>query len=186
MFGGKRMVSGSWWLAPTLLASVLVGTPLHAQDINWQEAVASLARERTHAETCASVLKKYGDPAAKDRGSVDYGEAKAEYDGIIAGLSVALARKEQPASLSDLQGRLQRGFEKREAFCQSALSLMPEGKGEKGPIEEIVSGAIGPLIQAVQAIYFRAKDDNLLTRKTIQTQLEATSWPAFASISPSR
>ena len=131
------------------------------------------------------VLKKYGDPAAKDRGSIDYGEAKAEYDGIIAGLNVALARKEQPASLSDLQGRLQRGFEKREAFCQTALSFMPQGKGEKGPIEEIVSGAIGPLIQAIQAIYFRAKDDDLLTRKTIQTQLEATSWPPFASVSPS-
>jgi hypothetical protein len=178
------MVSGWWWLAPALLAAVVAGTPLHAQDINWQEAVARLARERTHAETCASVLKKYGDPAAKDHGSVDYGEAKAEYDGIIAGLSVALARKEQPASLSDLQGRLHRGFEKREAFCQSALSLIPEGKGEKGSIEGIVSGTIGPLIQAVQAIYFRAKDDDLLTRKTIQTQLEATSWPAFASISP--
>jgi hypothetical protein len=181
------MISGWWWLAPTLFGVVVIGTPLHAQDINWQEAVARLARERTHAETCASVLKKYGDPAAKDRGSVDYGEAKAEYDGIIAGLSIALAQKQQPASLSDLQSRLQRGFDKTEAFCQSALSLMPQDKdkGERGPIEEIVSGAIGPLIQAVQAIYFRTKDEDLLTRKTIQTQLEATSWPAFASISPS-
>jgi hypothetical protein len=171
------------WL--TFLVLVVVGTPLHAQDINWQEAVARLARERTHAETCASVLKKYGDPTAIERGSVNYGEAKAEYDGIIAGLSVALARKQQPASLSDMQGRLQRGFEKREAFCQNALSFLPQSKGEKGPIEEIVSGAIGPLFKAVEAIYFRAKDDDLLTRKTIQTQLEATSWPAFASVSQS-
>jgi hypothetical protein len=181
------MVSGWWWLAPTLFGVLVAGTAVHAQDINWQEAVARLARERTHAETCTSVLKRYGDRAAKDRGSVDYGEAKAEYDGIVAGLSVALARKEQPASLSDLQGRLQRGFEKTEAFCQSALSFMPQDKdkGERGPIEEIVSGVIGPLIQAVQAIYFKAKDDDLLTRKTIQTQLEATSWPPFASVSPS-
>jgi hypothetical protein len=52
-------------------------------------------------------------------------------------------------------------------------------------IKDIVSGAIGPIIQAVQAIYFRAKDDDLLTRKTIQTQLEATLWPTFASVSPS-
>jgi len=177
------MVSGRFWL--TFLTVVVAGTALHAQDINWQEAVARLARERTHAETCASVLKKYGDPAAKDRGSVEYGEAKAEYDGIIAGLSVALARKEQPASLSDLQARLERGFDKREAFCKVALSFMPQGQGEKGPIEEIVSGVIGPLIQAVQAIYFKAKDDDLLTRKTIQTQLEATLWPAFVSVPPS-
>jgi hypothetical protein len=67
----------------------------------------------------------------------------------------------------------------------NAQSLIPEDKGEKGIVNEIVKGAIGPLIQAVQAIYSKAKDDDALTRKTIQTQLEATSWPAFASVSPS-
>jgi hypothetical protein len=177
------MGPGRWWL--TLVAVVVAGTALHAQDINWQEAVARLARERTQAETCASILKKYGDPTAIERSSLAYGQAKAEYDGIIAGLIVALARKEQPASLSDLQARLQRGFDKREAFCQSAQSLIPQDKGEKGIVDEIVKGAIGPIIQAVQTIYSKAKDDNTLTRKTIQTQLEATSWPAFASVSPS-
>jgi hypothetical protein len=182
------MVSRCLW---TFLAVVVAGTAAaHAQDINWQEAVARLARERTLAETCAGVLKKYGDPVAIERASISYGEAKAEYDGIIAGLSVALARNEQPASLPDLEGRLQRGFDERMAFCalaQSLVSQLDEYKnGEKGGVaEQLVSGAIGPLIQAVEAIYFRAKDEGLLTRKTIQTQLEATSWPAFASISPS-
>jgi hypothetical protein len=65
------------------------------------------------------LLKKYGDAAVVDRGSLTYGEAKAEYDGIVAGLIVALAQKQQPASLADLQARLQRGFDKREAFCRS-------------------------------------------------------------------
>jgi hypothetical protein len=177
------MVSSRWWL--TFLAMLVAGMPLQAQEINWQEAVARLARERTQAEICASILKKYGDATAKERGSFSYGEAKAEYDGIIAGLSVALARKAQPPSLPDLQGRLQHGFEKRQAFCQSALSLIPQSTGEKGVIGEIVSGAIGPIIQAIQMIYLRAKDDDLLIRRTIQTQLEATSWPDFASVSPS-
>jgi hypothetical protein len=179
------MASGWRWLAPTFLGVVVVGTALHAQDINWQEAVARLARERAQVEICASVLKKHGNPSAIERGSVSYGEAKAEYDGIIAGLIVALARKEQPASLSDLQVRLQRGFDKREAFCQSAQSLIPQENGEKGIVDEIVKGAIGPIIQAVQTIYSKSKDEDTLTRKTIQTQLEATSWPAFASVSPS-
>jgi hypothetical protein len=56
----------------------MVATPLEAHEINWQEAVARLARERTLAETCAAMLKKYGDTAAVDRGSLAYGEAKAE------------------------------------------------------------------------------------------------------------
>ena len=52
-----------------------------------------LAQERTRAETCVVWLKKYGDAASKDRGALAYGQAKAEYDGVIAGLVVALARK---------------------------------------------------------------------------------------------
>jgi hypothetical protein len=179
------MGPGRRWLAPSLLAVLVAGTALHAQEINWQEAVARLARESARVEICASILKTYGNPTAIERGSISYGEAKAEYDAIIAGLIVALARKEQPGSLSDLQASLQRGFDKREAFCQSAQSLTPQDKGEKRVVEEIVKDAIGPIIQAVQAIYSKARDDDALTHKTIQTQLEATSRPAFASISPS-
>jgi len=179
------MVPGWSWLTLTFLAVVVAGTILHAQDINWQEAVARLARERARVEICASILKRYGNPTAIEHGSISYGEAKAEYDAIIAGLIVALARKEQPASLSDLQASLQRGFDKREAFCQSEQSLIPQDKAEKGIVEEIVKDAIGPIIQAVQVIYAKAKDDDALTHKTIQTQLEATLWPAFASVSPS-
>jgi hypothetical protein len=154
-------------------------------EINWQEAVARLARERTQAVTCAQVVKRYGGAGAIDRLSLTYGEAKAEYDGVIGGLLVALARKKEPESLPDLQERLKRGFEKREEFCNAAASLLPPpAPGERGVLGDIVKGAIEPIIQAVKEIYFRAKDDNALTRRTIETQLEATSWPDFASVKP--
>src|SRR5271165_5157576 len=93
------------WLLLLSLAVAVAATPLRAQAINWQEAVAQLAGERTLAERCVGLLKKYGSPAAVDRGSLAYDEAKAEYDKVIAGLVVALARKSQPESLSDLQAR---------------------------------------------------------------------------------
>src|SRR3954470_22927988 len=153
------MVPSRWWL-PLIL--VCLASPVLAQGISWQDAVARLAQERTQAETCARALKMYGDAAARDRGALAYGEAKTEYDAIIAGLSVALAQSEQPASLSDLQERLRRGFEKRDAFCQSVRPLLPPRSGEKGILDEIVKGAVEPLIQAVQAIYLRAKDDDAL------------------------
>lgn len=156
-----------------------------AQGTSWQDAVARLAQERTLAETCARVLKKYGTAAAQDRGSIAYGEAKASFDGAIAGLVVALAQKQQPESIAHLQDRLERGYQQREAFCEDAAALIPSEPGQKGIIDEIVSGALGPLIQAAKDIYFRGKDDDALTRRTIQTQLEATTWPAFASVSPS-
>ena len=156
-----------------------------AADTGWQEAVARLAYERTKAETCVKALKAYGDQAAIKRGEITYGEAKADYDGIIQGLIVALARKGEPASVPDLEARMQRGFNARDAFCRSVQPLVPSSAGQKGVITDIISGVVGPLIEAVKAIWMRSKDDDLLMRKTIETQLEATSWPPFASISPS-
>ena len=189
------MITPRWW-SPALLVSLacLAGPALSApaQTINWQEAVARLAQEREQAVTCAGLLKKYGnrDAAALDRGSLAYGKAKAEYDGVIAGLSVALAQRERPASLGDLEERLGRGVAARAAFCKEAEALVPPAQtGQKGVVAEIVkgavSGAVGPVIQALQAIYTRSRDEDAQARETIQAQLEAVSWPPFASVAPS-
>ena len=156
-----------------------------ASSIGWQEAVTRLARERTLAETCVGVLKKYGDEGSIDRGSHAYAEAKAEYDGVIAGLTVALASREKASSLPDLEARLQRGFYKREAFCRSVHPLVPTKCGEKDVVAELLaSGLLGLLLAAGKEIWLRIRDDNALMRKTIGTQLEATLWRPFVSIPP--
>jgi hypothetical protein len=172
------------WLVLIVLAVCIV-SPVLAQDIGWQEAVARLAYERTRAETCVKALKAYGDSEAKKRGEIAYDEAKAEYDGIIAGLTVALARKGEPASLPDLEARTQRGFEAREKFCKSVQPLLPPDAGQKGVITEIVSATVGPVVEAIKAVWMRVRDDDELTRETIANQLEATSWRPFTSIQPS-
>ena len=41
-----------------------------ALEVNWQEAVARLAHERTLAVTCVALLKKHGDASAIDRGAL--------------------------------------------------------------------------------------------------------------------
>src|SRR5271165_2844233 len=106
------------WLLALMVMGAASGS-LAAEQIGWQEAVARLAQERTLAVTCAGLLKKYGDAGAVDRGALAYADAKAEYDGIIAGLDVALASRDRPASLPDLETRLWHGFDKRETFCKS-------------------------------------------------------------------
>ena len=157
-----------------------------AQDIGWQEAVARLQQERTLAEKCVALLKRHGNAGAIERGQLAYADAKAEYDAIIAGLDVALAQSDQPASLPDLEARLRRGFDKRQAFCASIEPLVPKPPpGVKGPFADIVGGAVGPVVDALKAIWLRTRDDNALMRKTIETQLEDTKWPSFASVSPS-
>jgi hypothetical protein len=98
--------------------------------------VARLTYERTQVRTCVALLKKYGDAAARDRGAIAYTDAKAEYDAVIGGLETALAQGQGPESLSDLEVRLRRGFDRRIAFCDSVRSLLPPVKpdGTKGPI----------------------------------------------------
>ena len=171
-----------------MLAVCLISAAF-AEEIGWQEAVARLAYERTKAETCVKELKKYGDLAAISRGEDAYDRARDEYNPIVQGLIVALAKKDEPASLPDLESRMKRGIDARITFCQGVLSLVPPSAGQRGAVEEAikgaVEGAVGPLIDALKAIVLRKQDDDALMRRTIETQLEATSWPAFASISRS-
>ena len=102
--------------------------------------MARLRQERTLAETCVALLKEHGKKitGAIERGQLAYADAKAEYDAIIAGLDVALAQSDQPASLPHLEARLRRGFDKRQAFCASVERLVPPPpKGEKGPLQTL-------------------------------------------------
>jgi hypothetical protein len=165
---------------------LLIGTaPGHAEDMGWQEAVERLAHERTRAETCVRFLKIYGDEAALRRGDWTYGEAKAQFDAVIAGLIVALAKDQEPQSLPDLESRLQVGVKGRESLCEQVQPLVPNATGEKNVIADLAAGALGPLIEAVKEIYLDAQEADRLTQATIQNQLGATKWPAFADISPS-
>ena len=63
--------------------------------------------------------------------------------------------------------------------------MPPARPGEKDLITALLGEAVGPLIEAVQALVLDAREADRLTAKTIQTQLEATAWPTFASVAPS-
>ena len=102
-----------------------------------------------------------------------------------AGSSWRSLEKSSRRSLADLEERLKRGFAKREEFSKAAAALLPTPiRGEKGLIDEFVKALIAPVITAVKEIYLRSKDDDALTRKTIETQLQAAAWPDFAAMEP--
>ena len=153
---------------------------------SWQDAVAELAGERTKAETCVRLLKRNAkdDQATLDRGELSYGEAKGEMDAVIAGLITAVASHEEPASFSTLELRLNRAIELREGFCAEVRELLPPAEaGSKGLWDTLVGGVAGPVVELVRQLYTDYRDRDQLTRKTIETQLEATRWPEFAAVS---
>jgi hypothetical protein len=161
----RTFVHGIW------IVACLAGGGLAqaAEPIGWQEAVARLAGERTKAETCARLLKQYGDKAAVSQGELTYGDAKGEVDAVIAGLSIALVKDDPPDSLPGLQSLLQQGVKGRETVCAQANQLVPKTSDQKGFIADLVAGPIEPLIGAVKEIGLNyrkeVREQDILTRR---------------------
>ena len=154
-------------------------------ETTWADAVAQLAGARTKAETSVAILKKFGDSGHLARGQLIYSDAKAEADAVIAGLIVALSAKGKPEKLSSLQERVERAVTGLAKLRNMAESQLPKLEGTK-EFSDILKGAIEqlqkPLTDAVVALYNNFRADNELTRKAIQTQLEAARWPDFAEV----
>ena len=173
----------------TLLAVlVLTGSALgQPASISWPDAVSELARPRTKAEACAALMKKYGDEAQIARAQLTYADAKADYDAVIAGLVTALSAGQAPTSLSSLQTNLKSGVSGLLEFCGMVNNLLPKTGGQKDIALDIAKMIpLEPLLKmlsdGVSALYNNHRSDDALTRKTIQSQLEAARWPVFSEV----
>jgi hypothetical protein len=177
---------------PLLALFVLTGSVIaQPAAISWPNAVGQIAGERAKAETCVALMKKYGDDGQKGRGQITYTNAKADFDAVIAGLITALSAGETPASLSSLQDKLSSGVSGLVKFCGTVNDLLPKAAGqtEKGVGEMIEIANMIPFEQlfrmlsgGVSALYTNHRSDDALTRRTIQTQLEAARWPTFSEV----
>jgi hypothetical protein len=169
-----------------LVALLLVPAIVWAQPMRWPEAVAALAAERTRAETCVRLLERHaGDnTAALSRGELAYAAAKADVDAVIAGLTVVLAQQGTPPDLPDVEARLTRGVQAREAFCTQVIALVPPDPGTRNLLGDLVGAFLKPLVDAVVTVYTLKTEQDRLLRQTIQTQLEATTWAPFADLTP--
>jgi hypothetical protein len=167
--------------------AVLTGSAIsQPATISWPEAVAQLTGERAKAETCVALMKRYGDDAQIARGQLTYTTAKADSDALIAGLITALATGQAPLSLSSLQTKLNSGVSGLVEFCRTVSNLLPNTAGQKDVVTDIAKVTIGPLLamlsDGVSALYNNHRADDALTRRTIQTQLEAARWPTFSEV----
>jgi hypothetical protein len=98
-----------------------------------------------------------------------------------------LGQYETPASLPNLDAALERGALRLEEFCKSVSDLLPSTSGQKGTLDSLLKGTIvdtllKSMIAGLSALYNDHRQDDALTRRTIQTQLEAAKWPDFARV----
>src|SRR5260370_39794015 len=93
--------------------------------MSWPEAVGQIAGQRTKAETCVALMKRYGNEAQIARGQLTYADAKADFDAVIAGLIAALSAGHTPASPPNPQTQLTTGVSALVAFSNIANNLLP-------------------------------------------------------------
>jgi hypothetical protein len=158
-----------------------------AEAISWPEAVGRLTEERTVAETCAALLKKWGNDAQRARGDLAYTTAKAGSDAVIAGLITALSTGDTPAGLPGLQAKLSSSVSSLGDFCDSVKPLIPATGQTKNVITDLaklipIDQLLKLVSDGIAALYNNHRNDDLLTRRTIQTQLEAATWQAFSEV----
>ena len=183
------MIRPMAFLAP--LAFFVLTESLVAQPaaISWPDAVGQIAGERAKAETCVALMKKYGDDAQKARSEMTYTNAKADFDAVIAGLITVLSAGQTPGSLSSLQAKMSSGLSGLVEFCGTVNKLLPQtaGQNDKDIMVEIAKiipfeQLLKMLSDGVSALYASHRSDDALTRRTIQTELEAARWPAFSEV----
>jgi hypothetical protein len=181
-----------WRIAVLVAAMHTVPTPAAsaATNLGWPETIEQLAEARSKAETCAETLKASSDKAAIAAGRITYGAAKAEADGVIAGLKIALVEGGKPETLPTVLTSLKTAGAGLQEVCGAALKAAITAQGSKGVIDEILKAPIEPIINAISAgvgaLWTQHIKMDELERETIKSELEAAKWPTFADVGPAQ
>jgi hypothetical protein len=172
--------------APFLLVVVAPTGSGAATDMGWPQTIELLAQERTQAQACVELLKSSGDKAAILNGRIAYDAARAQTDGVIAGLTTILAEGGKPESLPMVQADLEKAGSELQQICDAAVKTASASGGTKGVVEDVAKAAIEPLVNAISsavgALWTRHVEKDALELETIKTQLEAAKWPDFGDI----
>jgi hypothetical protein len=166
-----------------LCFSIISLSSARAQTVGWPDTIDLLAEERTQAQACVNLLKNAGDATAVREGQITYDAARAAADGVIAGFTTAVVEGYAPENLPRIQANLERAGAGLQEVCNDAVQAAREAVGKRGLIDEVVTAALGPVVDALKsaagALWTRRVENDKLEIETIKGQLEAAKWPAF-------
>ena len=158
--------------------------PIEAQGTSgWPETIRLLTRERSQAKACVDLLRSAADKPTIVEGQIAYDNAKAAADGVIAGLTTALAQGGKPQDFPTIQADMEEVGKGLQTLCDSAVRAARAAQGTKGVIAGIVTEAVTPLVDALKAAAGALWQNHIqlakLEREMIEKQLEAAKWPEF-------
>jgi hypothetical protein len=157
--------------------------------LGWPEVIGALTTERSNAETCVGLLKSRVDAAALDKAKATYGMARADMDGVIAGLEALLAEGGKPGNLPNVRPSLETSANSLKQICEAAAATAtPNTRGVWDEIAKAVGGAgveavVNKTSDGVAALWTHyLVDPDKLALETRKSKLEAARWPEFGDI----
>ena len=160
-----------------------------ATAMGWPEVIAALTTERSQAETCVGLLKSRADAATLDKAKATYGAARADMDGVIAGLETVLGERGKPESLPNVRPSLETSAQSLKQICEAAAATAtPNTKGFwDGIAEGVAKAAVEPVVNkiadGVAAVWNHyVVEPDKLKLQTRKSKLEAAKWPEFGDI----
>jgi hypothetical protein len=153
--------------------------------------VDQLAREKTLAEACASVLKTFADgaPMARVQGERLYARAAADMDGLVRLLIADLAGERSPADMPELRQRLEAVPRQRQALCRhvdAAVGTPLRQESERTSAADLLaqgsSASPGFMIDAAVRIWTAYREADQVGRASLTARIRATRWLSYADV----
>ncbi|MBV8105726.1 MAG: hypothetical protein JO223_14085 [Hyphomicrobiales bacterium] len=177
-----------------MLAAIVALLPVapgaaQTPSLGWPEVIGTLTTERSNAETCVGLLKSRADPATLDKTQSTYSAARADMDGVIAGLEAVLGEGGKPENLPNVRPSLETSAMSLKEICEAAAATAtPNTRGVWDEIAKgVAEGAVEPVVNKIadgfSAIWNHyVVEPDKLKLETRKSKLEAAKWPEFADI----
>jgi hypothetical protein len=181
------------WLAALAagVALLVASMPAVAHGLAWPQAVERLAREKTLAEACASILKTFAEglPMARVQGERLYARAQADMNGLVRLVIADLASQRSPADSPELRHLLEAVPRQRQALCDhvdaAVGTTLRQQAGRTGAADLLAEGSSDPAGSIADvAVWigqaYRKADPAV--RATIVARIEAIRWLPYAEV----
>jgi len=162
------------------------GSSALAVGLSYSEAINHLKKEQSQAETYAVVMNVMKPVGTTDlnkyaRGILLYGDAKAEFDGLIEQMKAELMSGNAPETSPKFEQVLHNAVDRSVAFkTYVANEFVGTDEGKKGLGKVLLGKDLLPLlIDTAKGIWTEYREASKERKQEILAQLDALKWKPF-------
>lgn len=153
---------------------------------SWQAAVGKLHEAREHGETCASVLKAYGEEQEVAEGRLLYSSARGGFNAYIEEMLFLLDAGEGLESDLESSIDLDHAAVSLDELCTIARAALPQGEGNKSLVLDIFKAIGGDVVQVIGSgtteLIKAWAESNRLQQQLLIQRIEGQRWVRFEEV----